>query len=129
MSIRRGVKFAAAPIRESEILRQVLALKPLNTDYWRNTRGRYLHHQSGQWISYGLGPNGASDCIGYRVIRITPDMVGKRVAQFLAIETKAPGEQSTEDQDAFIDNIRAAGGCAGVVYSVEEAARLLGVLS
>src|SRR5262249_44758114 len=124
----RRLAMVAPPTKESDVLRQVLAFDPLNLQLWRNTRGRYLHHQSGTWISYGLGPNGAADCIGYRVIRIAPDMVGKRVAQFAAVETKAPGEALSAEQETFLDDVRAAGGFAVMVQSAEALARAMGLL-
>ena len=39
----------------------------------------------------GLGRTGIPDIIGCIPTVITPDMVGKTIGQFLAVETKAPG--------------------------------------
>lgn len=100
------------------------AAKLLGVVLWRNTRGQVLLPNGGR-LTYGVGPNGASDYIGYRVVRITQDMVGKRIAQFLAVESKRPGENATEAQAAFAEMVATDGGQSGVAHSGEEA---LGIL-
>ena len=112
---------------EAEVLRRVLNLNPLNLYLWRNTRGAY-RERSGHYITYGFGPNGASDAIGFRVIRVTTEMVGKRIAQFCAFECKAKGEKLKPEQQEFIDSINAAGGIAAGVWSPDDAARALGLI-
>jgi hypothetical protein len=52
-------------------------------------------------------------------------MVGCRVAIFTAFEVKSAKGRVRPEQQAFIDNVKAAGGIAGVVRSVEEAKSLL----
>lgn len=120
----RPVRIAAPPTAEAGILRAILDFDPLNVILYRNTRGRY-RDKFGNWISYGIGPNGAADVIGLRVIHVTPEMVGARLAQFCAIEVKKEGETPTDEQRFYIDGILAAGGCAGVCRSVQDAAALL----
>lgn len=69
---------------------------------------------------------GQSDLLGWRSIIITPDMVGSRVAVFLAIECKrTEGGRTSKDQRHFIDAVIAAGGIAGVANSSQEATRIL----
>lgn len=65
--------------------------------------------------------NGSSDIIGWHSITITPDMVGKRVAVFTAIEVKTERGRPTPEQLNFINTLREAGGIAGVARSPEEA--------
>lgn len=92
---------------------------------YRNNRGSVqLPH--GGMLTYGVGPNGASDWIGYQSVLVTEDMLGQTIAVFVAIEAKRPGKSGTDAQDAFCEEVRAAGGKAGVVHSVEELARILG---
>lgn len=67
---------------------------------------------------------GSSDLIGWKAVTITPDMIGKRVAIFTAIEVKA-GTKPTPEQLTFIDQVRKAGGIAGIARSPEEASSLL----
>lgn len=63
--------------------------------------------------------NGSSDTIGWRSIVITPDMVGKRFAQFAACEVKA-GTRETIEQRSFMTAVRVAGGWAETAHSPEE---------
>lgn len=75
-------------------------------------------------VHYGLTV-GSSDLIGWNSIVITPEMVGKKVAVFTAIEMKSSTTRTTKDQLNFIENVRAAGGIAGISRSPEEAAALI----
>ena len=61
---------------------------------------------------------GSSDLIGYRQV--------DGVAQFVALEVKSPTGRPTAPQTQFLDHINGAGGCAGVVRSVDDASALLG---
>ena len=63
----------------------------------------------------------------YRVdsIEITPEMVGKKVAVFTAIEFKAPGKKPTTEQAHFGEQVVAAGGLFGVAWTVGEAAEII----
>lgn len=71
-------------------------------------------------IKYGL-TEGSSDLIGWRTITVTPDMVGKPAALFLALEVKTATGKPTAEQINFIAAVRSAGGYAGIVRSVDEA--------
>jgi hypothetical protein len=95
-----------------------------NVKLWRNNRGQVML-DNGARIAYGVGPNGASDFIGYRRITITLDMVGHRIAQFLAIEAKRPGAKARPDQADFIEQVNEDGGRAGVATSAEETIKVL----
>lgn len=83
-----------------------------------NARGTF-QNKNGDWYTYGLGADGASDLIGWKT--------EKGRAVFVAIEVKKPGEGPTEDQQTFIDNVIRMGGIAGVARSVEDALAILGV--
>ncbi len=67
----------------------------------------------------------SSDWIGYRSVIVTADMVGKPIAQFVAIESKAGKNKADKGQQDFIDAVNAAGGVAGVVYNANDAEALL----
>jgi hypothetical protein len=89
-------------IREFSAQREDLVL-------WRNNRGEVVL-PSGQHMRYGVGPNGASDWIGYRVVVVTPSMVGCEIAQFVAVEAKAPDVPTIDDaQQRFIDRLNEHG--------------------
>lgn len=58
---------------------------------------------------------GASDLCGLTSIVVTPEMVGKPVAVFTAIETKrTKGGRTSQDQIDFIQFVQDAGGIAGI---------------
>jgi hypothetical protein len=69
---------------------------------------------------------GSSDVIGWMSVTVTPDMVGRKVAVFLAPEVKNADGRATEDQIRFLRAVTEAGGIAGVARSEEEAVSLIG---
>lgn len=76
---------------------------------------------------FGLSCPGASDLIGYTMVEITPEMVGKRLPLFTVIEAKT--EDGTLDregkQEHFLDVIAQSGGFAGVARSKEDARKIM----
>jgi Holliday junction resolvase len=54
-----------------------------------------------------------------------PDIIGCYRGQFIAVETKMPGNTTSRRQDFVIDKIRRAGGRVVVAYSVREALEVL----
>lgn len=94
---------------------------------FRNNTGR-LRDREGRWVAYGLCV-GSSDIIGWKVetdIAI-PGIAEGPIARFVALECKVKPRKPTPEQVAFILAVDRAGGIAGVVYSVEDAAALLSV--
>jgi len=95
---------------------------------WRNNVGA-CEDQSGRIIRYGLCNESAqmnrslasSDLIGIVPVTITPDMVGKTIGVFAAVECKrsgwhiTPGDQRAQAQKRFIDLVRSVGGVGGFV--------------
>jgi len=90
---------------------------------WRNNTGT-LRDQHGRPVSFGLA-KGSSDLIGYRTVTVTPEMVGTTVAVFCSIEVKTATGRLRPEQRQWLEVVRAAGGCAGVARSVEDAEALL----
>lgn len=90
---------------------------------WRNNTGAYPL-PGGAWLRYGLCP-GSADFVGLHSVTITPGMVGKRVAVFFALETKAPKGVVEAHQERWLTEVRDAGGIAGVARSAEEAEETL----
>jgi hypothetical protein len=75
--------------------------------------------KGGGHINAGLC-KGSSDLVGWRVVRITSEMVGKRMAQFVAIEVKKPqGGVVTPEQQEWLDMLNRDGGFGIVVTSVD----------
>lgn len=77
---------------------------------WTNASG----FDSTRNVRYGLAV-GSSDKIGILPTVITPEMVGKTLGIFCAIELKAARGRVSEAQQEFIDKVLAAGGIAGIV--------------
>ena len=75
---------------------------------WRNNSGSARKGKC--WVRYGLA-RGSADLIG----------IAAPMGRFVALEVKAPGEHADPHQIAWLDNVRASGGIAAVVHSVEEA--------
>jgi hypothetical protein len=69
--------------------------------------------------------NGSSDIIGWKTVEVTPDMVGKKVALFVAIETKSPRGRPSPEQLNFIQQVKEAGGLAGVAKSDDDALTII----
>lgn len=90
---------------------------------FRNNVGA-LWDSRGRLVTYGLCP-GSSDLIGWRSIEITPAMVGRKVAVFVALEGKVPGKAATAEQASFGAAVKKAGGIFGVFHSVGEADAIL----
>lgn len=80
--------------------------------------------KGGSRLRFGL-VKGSSDLIGFRTITITPDMIGKSVAVFTAIEIKTGRGIVSKEQLNFLTRVSLAGGIAGVVRSEEDAITLL----
>jgi len=93
-----------------------------DTRLFRNNTGA-LTDIHGRLVTFGLC-RGSSDLIGFRSIEITPEMVGKKLAVFTAIEVKDKGK-ATKDQNNFLQLIKNAGGFSGVARSVKDAALIL----
>ena len=77
-----------------------------------------------QRVKYGL-KKGSSDLIGIYQIEITPEMVGKKIGIFTAIEIKTEKGVVSKEQKDFINTITKLGGIAGTARSVEDAVGLI----
>lgn len=96
-----------------------LALSTGQSRVFRNNVGAIKDH-TGRLVTFGLC-KGSSDLIGWKSVIVTPDMVGKRVAIFLAVEVKGPKTPVRPEQTNFIERVRLAGGLAGIARSVTDA--------
>lgn len=80
-----------------------------------------------------IGTPGISDLIGWRSLKITQEMVGKTIAQFLAVEAKRPGGKTKKsraiDQLNFIVTVNRSGGIAFKAYSHEEFLKYIKLLA
>jgi hypothetical protein len=90
---------------------------------WRNNTGA-LVDQQGRFVRFGLC-KGSSDLIGLRSLEITPELVGKRIAQFVALEIKTNCGVVSPKQRAFLQAVQDLGGLAAVCRSVQQAQAVL----
>lgn len=91
---------------------------------FRNNVGA-MRGRANQFIRFGL-TKGSSDLVGWTRVKITPDMVGQKVAIFTAIECKTRTGKATPAQLYFVERVKLDGGYAGVVRSVEDALKVIG---
>jgi len=89
---------------------------------FRNNVGEAIYGRT--HVPYGLCP-GSSDIIGWRSITITPDMIGRKVAVFVALEVKSGRGQTSDAQNNSIERVQEAGGIAGICRSVDEAREII----
>lgn len=66
-------------------------------------------------------PPGFADTFGWKEVEITPDMVGKKFAMFIALEIKSQTGAVRDAQIAFVNAVNRAGGRAGFARCVEDA--------
>jgi hypothetical protein len=90
---------------------------------WRNNTGA-LVDQQGRFVRFGLC-KGSSDLIGLRSLVVTSELVGQRIAQFVALEVKTPHGVVSPEQRAFLRQVEQLGGVAAVCHSIEEAQAVL----
>jgi len=76
-------------------------------------------------VRAGIEAPGSSDLIGWQSVVISPEMVGKTVAVFLAIEAKTATGRATAEQIQFVDVVKRAGGKSGIVRSDTDALAVL----
>lgn len=75
-------------------------------------------------FSTGL-PVGFPDLFGFVPVTITPDMVGRQVAVFAAVEVKQKTGRVSAKQRDMMAFLQKHGARAGVARSVDDAARIL----
>lgn len=82
------------------------------TRLFRNNIGK-LETKYGRRVNFGLF-KGSSDNIGWESIIVTPDMVGKRIAIFKAVESKTPEGKLKPEQENFLNKVKIFGGIAEI---------------
>ena len=114
----------APSVGEQEIQQRIrLACGRGPVRLWRNNTGAMVDQQ-GRFVRFGLC-KGSSDLIGLRSVVVAPEMVGKRLAQFVALEIKTARGVVSPEQRAFLALVEQLGGVAAVCRSVEAAEQAL----
>lgn len=85
---------------------------------FRNRDTYFVELYDARCIKVGLCED-SSDLIGWRTLIITPEMVGKRIAQFCTLEAKTINVRLTQGQRNFLYQVTKAGGYAAVVRERE----------
>lgn len=121
---------------ETTVLHRImLAVTEVGSRLFRNQAGRAWHGKVERITRSGTYPCtpgdvilrnarmvatglcvGSSDLIGWTSKTVTPEMLGTRIAVFTALEVKVPGVGRTSDEQfQFHDQVKQAGGIAGIV--------------
>ena len=93
---------------------------------FRNETGKLPDPRTGRWVQFGLA-KGSSDLIGFKTVKITPEMIGQEVAQFVSIEIKTESGKLTNVQHNWLQKVKSSGGIVGVARTVKDALQILKV--
>jgi hypothetical protein len=105
---------------ESALMKNImLAAAKHDARLFRNNIGT-LKNNRGEFVTFGVANPGGSDLIGWRSIIITQDMIGQRIAQFLAVECKGSKGKLTEQQYNFIHMVKISGGSAHKIWPEDD---------
>lgn len=136
------MKRTIEPKSESDVQQLIVLESPLlKCTLLRNNSGAGLIDQGKygvRQVRWGLGNTSkamnevrkSSDEIGWTEVVITPEMVGKKVAVFTAVECKEPkwkwsGTPEEMAQFNFIKSVLNAGGMGGFAKSVDDFKQIL----
>ena len=97
-----------------------------NLRLFRNETGKLPDPRTGQWVRFGLA-KGSSDLIGFKTIKVTPEMIGQDLAVFTSIEVKTNTGQLSKYQHNWLQAVKSAGGIVGVARTVRDALEILKV--
>ena len=97
-----------------------------NLRLFRNQVGQLPDPITGRYIQFGLA-KGSSDLIGFKTVKITPDMVGQEIAQFVSLEIKTETGKLTKMQHNWLQKVKTSGGIVGVARTVKDALKILKV--
>lgn len=97
-----------------------------NLRLFRNETGKLPDPRTGQWVQFGLA-KGSSDLIGFKTVKVTPDMVGQEIAQFVSLEIKTETGKLTKMQHNWLQKVKTSGGIVGVARTVKDALKILKV--
>ena len=93
---------------------------------FRNQVGQLPDPRTGRYVQFGLA-KGSSDLVGFKTIKITPEMIGQEVAQFVSIEIKTERGKLTEVQENWLHKVHDSGGIVGVARSIQDALKIVKV--
>lgn len=115
----------------------ILAAAQNGVTLWRNNCGAFMDN-TGRLVRYGLGNTSpknqfkSSDYIGFTPVLITPDMIGRILPVFTAVEMKASDFKFNKNdkhllhQKNFIDIVLKNNGYAGFAPNIAEFNKIIG---
>ena len=93
---------------------------------FRNQVGQLPDPRTGRPVQFGLA-KGSSDLVGFKTIKITPEMINQEVAVFVSIEIKTERGKLTEVQQNWLQKVHDSGGIVGVARSIQDALKIVKV--
>ena len=93
---------------------------------FRNQVGQLPDPRTGRYVQFGLA-KGSSDLVGFKTIKITPEMINQEVAVFVSIEIKTERGKLTEVQQNWLQKVHDSGGIVGVARSIQDALKIVKV--
>jgi hypothetical protein len=93
---------------------------------FRNQVGQLPDPRTGRYVQFGLA-KGSSDLVGFKTIKITPEMINQEVAVFVSIEIKTERGKLTEVQQNWLQKVKSSGGIVGVARSIQDALKIVKV--
>ena len=93
---------------------------------FRNQVGQLPDPRTGRPVQFGLA-KGSSDLIGFKTIKITPDMVGKEIAQFVSLDIKTERSKLSTLLHNWLQKVKSSGGIVGVARSIQDALKIVKV--
>ena len=93
---------------------------------FRNETGKLPDPRTGRWVQFGLA-KGSSDLIGFKTVKITPEMIGQEIAQFVSLEIKTERGKLSTMQQNWLQKVKSSGGIVGVARTVKDALNILKV--
>ena len=93
---------------------------------FRNETGKLPDPRTDQWVQFGLA-KGSSDLIGFKTVKITPEMIGQEIAQFVSLEIKTERGKLSTMQQNWLQKVKSSGGIVGVARTVKDALNILKV--
>jgi len=93
---------------------------------FRNETGKLPDPRTGRWVQFGLA-KGSSDLIGFKTVKITPEMIGQEIAQFVSLEIKTERGKLSTIQQNWLQKVKSSGGIVGVARTVKDALNILKV--
>ena len=95
-------------------------------DYFATKLENFQILEQADGVQFGLA-KGSSDLIGFKTIKVTPEMIGQDLAVFCSVEVKTNTGQLSEYQHNWLQAVKSAGGIVGVARNVRDALEILKV--